>query len=86
MGKVKCKKCNLVLESLSVHDFKMCSCENKTFVDGGTDYLRLGGVNLNLIDVWDEGKNKWVKQKDPYKYRRIKECINQFFQKIKKIK
>ena len=54
MGKIKCLSCNTILESKYRHDFQMCNCENKTFVDGGDDYLRFGGVDLNLIEFVKE--------------------------------
>lgn len=56
MGKVRCLKCGEVLESTWVHDFKMCKCPNETYVDGGHDYLRIGGMDLNLIEVLDDFK------------------------------
>ncbi len=37
--RAKCKLYGEVLESYSVHDFKMCSC-GSLGVDGGHDYLR----------------------------------------------
>ena len=40
-NKIKCKHCGDIIESKSVHDFKMCSC-GCCFVDGGHDYLRRG--------------------------------------------
>ncbi len=48
---VKCLGCGIVLVSNYRHDFKMCSCKNDTFVDGGYDYLRYGGVDLSKIIV-----------------------------------
>lgn len=41
-GKVRCKKCGDVVESKHRHDFQPCKC-GAIFVDGGTDYTRLGG-------------------------------------------
>ena len=38
----RCRKCGDVIESKSVHDFVMCSCQ-AIFVDGGHDYCRCGG-------------------------------------------
>ena len=46
---VKCLSCNVVLQSKHRHDFQICQCENSTFVDGGSDYMRSGGMDLNLI-------------------------------------
>ena len=33
--KIKCLKCNDIIESLSQHDFKYCKC-NACSIDGGT--------------------------------------------------
>jgi hypothetical protein len=58
MGKIRCRNCGQILESKHLHDFVMCECENKTFVDGGNDYLRYGGINVNLIEILeDPGEN-----------------------------
>ena len=48
-NKIRCRKCNDIIESLSVHDFKYCKC-GAVSVDGGHDYLRRGG---NRED-WEE--------------------------------
>lgn len=53
-NKVKCKKCGEILESKHRHDFRMCSCENQTFVDGGQDYRRAGGKDLTFIEVIED--------------------------------
>jgi len=42
MGKVKCNKCNSIIESLHSHDFVTCSC-GKVSIDGGSEYLRIVG-------------------------------------------
>ena len=36
---IRCKHCGDILESYSVHDFKLCSC-GACAVDGGHEYLR----------------------------------------------
>lgn len=41
VNKVRCKKCNDIIESKYNHDFKKCSC-GSIFIDGGTDYQRYG--------------------------------------------
>ena len=46
---VKCLRCDTILESTHRHDFRSCHCPNRTFVDGGHDYQRFGGVNIRLI-------------------------------------
>lgn len=38
-NKIRCRKCGDILESKSVHDFKMCRC-GSVGVDGGRSYLR----------------------------------------------
>ena len=54
MSKIMCMSCEKILESKNRHDFNMCNCENETFVDGGNDYMRIGGKDLNLIYYWDK--------------------------------
>ena len=38
-NKIKCKKCNDVIESKNTNDYKKCSC-GAVAVDGGKDYLK----------------------------------------------
>ena len=38
--KIKCLKCNDIIQSMYRHDFKWCSCKNIA-VDGGGDYLKM---------------------------------------------
>lgn len=42
INKIQCKKCGDVIESKTVHDYRMCSC-GAVAVDGGHDYLRRTG-------------------------------------------
>ena len=49
--KIKCLQRGKVLESKFRHDFQKCGCENETFVDGGDDYCRFGGMDIGLIEV-----------------------------------
>lgn len=45
VNKVRCKKCNDIIESIHSYDFKKCKC-NSIFLDGGKDYQRYGwGMN-----------------------------------------
>jgi len=60
MGKIKCLGCNTILESTWVHDFVMCDCENQTFVDGGDEYLRFGGKDLDLIKFIEEEEDEEI--------------------------
>jgi hypothetical protein len=46
-----CKKCGDVLVSRHRHNYVMCTCDNKTMLDGGTDYQRYGGADLDLVDL-----------------------------------
>ena len=46
-----CKQCGDVLISRHRHDYVMCTCDNKTMLDGGTEYQRYGGVDLSLVDL-----------------------------------
>lgn len=59
MSMVQCLQCGAILESKYRHDFQQCDCDNQTFVDGGSDYLRVGGVDLSKICViQDDTKEK----------------------------
>jgi len=57
--KIKCLKCNDIIESMYRHDFKWCSCEN-VFVDGGNEYLRMGGPGLTEETVEIEENGEFV--------------------------
>lgn len=46
---VICLNCGEQLISRHTHDYKTCTCENETMVDGGLDYVRFGGKDLNLV-------------------------------------
>lgn len=46
---IQCKVCGDIIESKSVHDFKMCSC-GACGVDGGREYLR----RIGDADKWKE--------------------------------
>lgn len=47
VNKVRCKKCNDLIESKHEHDYQLCSC-GSIFIDGGNDYQRYGwGMNQN---------------------------------------
>ena len=47
---VKCLVCNTILESKHRHDFQQCNCSNKAFVDGGLSCIRIGAMDLSLIE------------------------------------
>jgi len=47
---VKCKVCKTVLVSYHGHDYKTCGCPQDTMVDGGVNYARYGGADLDKIE------------------------------------
>jgi hypothetical protein len=49
VNKIKCLKCGEIIESKTVHDFKMCSC-GSCGVDGGKEYLR----RIGNMEDWEE--------------------------------
>lgn len=51
LNRVQCKSCGEVLTSYHRHDYKTCGCENETMVDGGNEYQRYGGKDLDLVDT-----------------------------------
>jgi len=50
LNRIQCKSCNETLTSYHRHDYKKCSCDNETMIDGGTAYQHYGGKNLDLVD------------------------------------
>ena len=45
-----CLSCGRVLISYFRHDYVVCSCTNRTMVDGGqVDYVRYGGMDMSLL-------------------------------------
>ena len=53
----RCRKCDTVIESKSVHDFKYCKCR-AIFVDGGLDYLRRGGYLDDIEELSEKVPNE----------------------------
>ena len=48
---IQCKKCGDIIESVSAHDFKTCSC-GACSVDGGHYYLRRCAISMDdFIDL-----------------------------------
>lgn len=52
-AKIRCTECGTELESKFRHDYQSCDCPNQTSADGGNDYGRYGGKDLNKIEVFD---------------------------------
>lgn len=85
---VRCLSCNAILKSLSVHDYQQCDCQNKTMIDGGLDYIRYGGLemnNLELLTLYDNSEDNemvsnllWgtygIDGNQPLKYVKLKDC------------
>ena len=46
-------ECLDIIESKHRHDFVRCEC-GKSFIDGGDDYLRGGGLLVPVLDALDE--------------------------------
>jgi hypothetical protein len=57
-NRIRCKKCNDIIESVHVHDFNYCKC-GKVFVDGGREYGRFGFPGGNIED--------WIEDLSEYK-------------------
>jgi len=56
----RCKLCDTIIESRFRHDFQACPC-GEIFVDGGLDYVRRGGNDLDNIEElseWEETENE----------------------------
>lgn len=53
VNRVRCKRCGEYLQSLTTHDFKQCGCPNMTFCDGGTEYQRIGAVDMSLVSIFN---------------------------------
>jgi len=50
---IKCNKCGDVIQSTHVHDYVECSCQD-TVVDGGNEYFRYGGNDVETLFVSTE--------------------------------
>ena len=62
--KLKCKKCNDIIESKHVHDFVRCKC-GAIFVDGGDEYCRFGGLleDMDWVEEEDEEEDDFPNKK-----------------------
>lgn len=52
INKVRCKKCDDIIESKHRHDFVRCRC-GSIYVDGGQDYQRCGWSGGDMDDWID---------------------------------
>lgn len=46
---VWCKQCDKVIISMYRHNYVTCGCPNSAMIDGGKDYQRCGGMDLNKV-------------------------------------
>lgn len=62
MTKVLCKCCHRTAKVTGSHEFEMIDkCRNGTFIETGrAANPRIGGRNMNLIHIWDDGARKFV--------------------------
>ena len=97
LNRVQCRECGEVLTSYHRHDYKTCGCTNKTMVDGGTDYQRYGGLNLDLVDrsstiyLSDDHEmnrsaahwgNRGKDGRDPLSYKSVSQMSNDHLENI----
>ena len=64
---VTCLECGETLVSFHTHDYKTCSCDNETMVDGGLSYGRYGGKDLDKV------KTNYVYDDEPFE--KIREVV-----------
>lgn len=51
---IRCLMCNKLLRSTRKHDLVECGCPNNTFCDGGDEYIRCGGNDINIVEIVSE--------------------------------
>ena len=69
---IKCPNCGTIMFSRARHDFRKCGCEYQTHIDGGFDYVKMGGKVLvgtfemqvdatrtELFDDWNLNIDRW---------------------------
>ena len=54
MTTVTCTKCNNTIKSKHEHDYKMCGCDNQTYVCGDT----YGGLDMSYVVALTEPKEE----------------------------
>ena len=57
--KIRCLKCNDIIESKHVHDLQKCKC-GACFIDGGDRYTRVGGDFKYIHWVYEDGSEKEI--------------------------
>lgn len=93
---VICLSCGETLISRFRHDYKTCSCENQTMVDGGLDYQRFGGKNLDLVQsfciddsepfetlrFYIERGTHGINQDEPLRFVKLKDIDDEWLKNI----
>lgn len=64
---IRCKQCNSIIKSRTVHDYVSCGCQ-AVAVDGGVDYLRrIGDIDeyeeLSVFKKWGQERLDREKKK-----------------------
>lgn len=62
-AKVQCLNCGEILQSKDIHDFQHCDCHNYTFVDGGSQYCRYGGMDMTKILLFNPDGSTCIARK-----------------------
>lgn len=60
--KIKCLKCNDIIESKHAHGLKRCKC-GVCFIDGGNEYTRVGGDFKYIHWVYEDGNEEELNYK-----------------------
>lgn len=55
--KIRCLKCNDIIESKDLHDCVSCKC-GACSIDGGNQYTRIGGDFKYINLVYEDGTEK----------------------------
>jgi len=55
--KIRCLKCNDIIESLNRHNHRYCKCKACS-IDGGNEYTRIGGNLEHIRLVYEDGSEK----------------------------
>lgn len=82
--KIKCLKCNEIIESKHRHNLVSCKCAN-CYIDGGQDYLHFGGNDSSkILIIFDDGTEVLASDEENYK-RKYDEWENNKYRNFSKI-
>lgn len=60
--KIKCLKCNDIIEFMNLHNCRDCKC-GACYIDGGNQYARIGGNPKFINLVYEYGTEKSLDDK-----------------------